>query len=298
MSDSTVFSRRGFVRAGLTAAAAAPCLSDAARAGAVAAAAPDGPALKLGVATYSFIKFPLDAALAGLKRLAVHHVSVKDKHLPMNTTAAERKEVAAKFRAAGVTPLSVGVVTTGDDEAGIRRAFEYARDFGVPTMVCKPTRKSLPLLDRLVKEYDLRLAIHNHGPEDNVWPSPLDVWEAVRPLDERIGLCVDVGHTARCGVDPAEAIRKCAARVYDIHIKDIVGPPGKKDNPVEVGRGRLDERSILQALLDIRFAGNVGLEYEKDLDDPLVGMAESLGYLRGMLALLTTGASHAARGGS
>ena len=181
------------------------------------------------------------------------------------------------------------MITSGDDEAEIRRAFDYARDFGVPTIVGKPTRASLPLLDRLVKEYDIRLAIHNHGPEDKVWPSPLDVWEAVQGHDERIGLCIDVGHTARCKVDPAAAIRTCAARLYDVHIKDIAGGDAKTDSPIEVGRGTLDEHAILQALLDIKFSHHVGLEFEKDLNDPLPGVAESLGYLRGMLAGMARG---------
>ena len=96
-----------------------------------------------------------------------------------------------------------------------------ALDAGIPTIVCKPTHAALPVLDRMVKEFGLKLAIHNHGPEDKVWPSPLEVWQAIQPLDERIGVCIDVGHTARCGVDPVQAIRRCAPRLYDVHIKDL-----------------------------------------------------------------------------
>lgn len=284
MSQTSRLNRREFARAGISAAAAAPCLLASPAAAVTAAAPPSG--LKLGIASYSFNRFPLEATIASLKRLGVRYVSVKDKHLPMNSTAAERKAVATKFKDAGITPMSLGVITLGDDEADVRHAFEYARDFGVPTIVCKPTRASLPLLDRLVKEYDLRLAIHNHGPEDKVWPSPLDVWKAVQEFDRRVGLCIDVGHTARCKVDPSAAIRTCAERLYDVHIKDLVGPGDRTDRAVEVGRGRLDERAMLQALLDIGYAHHVGLEYEKDLDDPMVGIAESLGYLRGTLAAI------------
>ena len=287
MNESFWISRRGFVGAGF-ALAMAPRLAPAFSVkGTPVVDASRG--LKLGVATYSFLRFPLDKTLEGLRRVGVHQVSVKDAHLPLKSTAAERRAVAGKFRAAGITPMSCGVITTGDDEAEIRRAFEYARDFGVPTIVGKPTRKSLPLLDTLVKEFDIKLAIHNHGPEDKVWPSPLDVWEAIQGHDERIGLCIDVGHTARCKIDPAAAIRTCAPRLYDVHIKDIAGPNGKEDSAIEVGRGRLDERAILRALLDIKYAHLVGLEYEKDMNDPLPGIAESLGYLRGMLAGMTAG---------
>ena len=280
MNASPRFSRRGFVAAGF-ALAMSPRLAP----GAPVLAAGAEPGLKLGVATYSFIRFPLDKTLESLRRLGVRYVSVKDAHLPLKSTAAERKAVAGKFRDAGITPLSCGVITTGDDEAGIRRAFEYARDLGVPTIVGKPTRTSLPLVDTLVKEFDIRLAIHNHGPEDKVWPSPLDVWEAIQKYDARIGVCVDVGHTARCGVDPAQAIRTCATRLYDLHLKDISSKDGRSQ-PVEVGRGVLHIQGILRTLLEIGYTHHVGLEHEKDMNDPVPGVAESIGYIRGTLAAM------------
>lgn len=159
------------------------------------------------------------------------------------------------------------------------------RDAGIPTIVCKPTHQSLPVLDRLVKEFDLKLAIHNHGPEDKVWPSPLDAWEAIQKYDARIGVCVDVGHTARCGVDPAQAFRTCAARLYDVHFKDLSSREGQS-HPVEVGRGVLDIHGMLRTLLDIGYTHHVGLEYEKDMKDPIPGVAESIGYMRGTLAAM------------
>ena len=207
--------------------------------------------LKVGIASYTYNRLPLEAAIKGIQRVGVEFVSIKDAHLPMKSTPEERKTVARAFRDAKITPLSCGVVTMNDNESDIRNAFEYARDAGIPTIVCKPTRASLPVLDAMVKEFGIKLAIHNHGPEDNVWPSPLDVWEAVQKHDERIGICVDVDHTARCGVDPIRAIRTCAPRLYDLHMKDIAS---KQDNsrPVEVGRGVLDIRGMLKALLEIR----------------------------------------------
>ena len=147
----------------------------------------------MGIASYSFLKMPLDVAIQNIRRVGVNFTSIKDAHLPLKSTAAQRQAVVNKFREAGITPLSCGVITLNDNEADIRGAFEYARDAGIPTIVCKPTRQSLPLLDKLVKEFDIKLAIHNHGPEDKVWPSPLDVWEAVQSNDPRIGLCIDVG---------------------------------------------------------------------------------------------------------
>jgi sugar phosphate isomerase/epimerase len=284
-------SRRGFLGAGLGAGASAAVVGPLAGLAPEAVAQATGPGgdpwlgLKVGVASYSYNRLPLEAAIQGVRRVGVGYVSIKDAHLPLKSTAEQRQEVVRKFRDAGITPLSCGVVNLTDDEAAIRNAFEYARDAGIPTIVCKPTRESLPTLDKLVKEFGIRLAIHNHGPEDKVWPSPLDVWEAIKKYDDRIGVCIDVGHTTRCGVDPVEAIRTCAPRLYDVHLKDLASKQGKSQ-PVEVGRGVLDIRGMMRALLDIGFRHHVGLEYEKDLKDPIPGVAESIGYIRGTLAAL------------
>ncbi len=281
-------SRRSFVRIGASAAALgafggslAPFRT--ARASAESAGDDAWRGLKVGIATYSYKELSTEEAVRSTKRLGVSYASIKDFHLPLQSTKEQRREVARMFRDAGITLLSCGVVSLSDDEGEVRNAFEYARDAGIPTIVCKPTRASLSMLDGMVKEFDIRLAIHNHGPEDKVWPSPYDAWEVIQSLDERIGLCIDVGHTIRCGVDPAESIRKCAGRLYDVHLKDLESTEGRS-KPTEIGRGVLDTRSILQALLDIGFAYHVGLEYEKDLKDPIPGVAESIGYTRGMLS--------------
>ena len=208
--------------------------------------------LKVGLASYSFSKLPLEATIKGIRRLGVNYVSIKDAHLPMKSTPAERRAVVQKFQDAGITPLSCGVIGLSGDKSQLRNTFDYARDAGIRTIVCKPTRECLPVLNDLVKEYGLKLAIHNHGPEDKVWPSPLDVWAAIQKYDERIGVCVDVGHTARCGVEPVEAIRTWPSRLYDVHFKDLTSKDGKS-RPVEVGHGVLDVRGMLKALLDIGY---------------------------------------------
>jgi inosose dehydratase len=285
MNRPPEFSRRSFVGLAASAAALFPLTGPGSRADA-RLSGPEGEpwrGLKVGLASYSFSKLPLDAAIQGIRRVGVNYVSIKDAHLPLKSTALERKTVAQKFRDAGITPLSCGVITMTDDEARVRNAFEYARDAGIPTIVCKPTHESLPVLDKLVKEFDLKLAIHNHGPEDEVWPSPLDAWAAIQKYDERIGVCVDVGHTARCGVDPVLALRTCAGRLYDVHFKDLASKD-RNSRSVEVGRGVLDVRGMLKALLDIGYGHHVGLEYEKDMNDPIPGAAESFGYIRATLA--------------
>jgi len=238
---------------------------------------------KVGVASYTLRKLPLAAAITAIQRVGLRYVSIKDFHLALNSTTDERKAVAVRFKEAGITPLSCGNITMQNDAADVRRAFEYARDVGLPAIVCSPHPDSMPILDAMVKEFDIRLAIHNHGPEDKRFPSPYDVWKAVERYDRRIGLCIDVGHTARAKVDPAEAIRRCRERLYDLHLKDInsTAPDG---GTVEAGRGVLDLQSVLRAMLEVRYAHLVSFEYEKDEDDPLPGLAESVGYVKGLLA--------------
>ena len=244
--------------------------------------------LKVGVASYTFHQKPLEPTIAAIHRVALSYVSIKDFHLPLKSTAEQRKEVAEKFKAVGITPLSCGVVAIPNKEETVRQAFEYARDAGIPTIVISPAPDALPLVEKYVKEFDLRVAIHNHGPEDKTgFHAPSDVWAAVEKFDERVGLCIDVGHTSKAGADPAEAIRKYASRLYDVHFKDVADK-GPKAKTVECGRGVLDIRGMLQALVDIKFSHAVSFEFEKDAEDPLPGLAECVGYTKGVLSGIST----------
>jgi inosose dehydratase len=280
MSKEKGFSRRQVIKTGILAAAGLPL----AGIGSAAAKGPDPwRGLKVGVASYTLRKLSLGDAIKAIQRVGLSYVSIKDFHLPLKSSADERRTVAQKFKDAGITPMSCGNITMENNEANIRQAFEYARDTGLPTIVCSPHPDSMAILDRMVKEFDIKLAIHNHGPEDKRFPSPYDVWKAVLPYDKRIGLCIDVGHTARAKVNPAEAIVKCRERLYDLHFKDISStePNGQT---VEAGRGVLDLKSIVQALLKIQYPYLFSIEYEKDADDPLPGLAETVGYARALLA--------------
>jgi inosose dehydratase len=288
MNQPTALSRRQVLKSGTVTVAALSVGAVSASAAGPTESEPKDPwrGLKVGVASYSYRKLPLEACIKGIQRVALHYTSIKDFHLPMNSTSEERIKVAKKFRDAGINPISCGVVTIKDDEKSARNAFEYARDIGVPTIVCSPDPAALPLCDKLVKEFGIKLAIHNHGPEAKDFKSPLDAMRAIQGLDPRIGVCIDVGHTARAGVDPATAIRTCKARLYDCHFKDINNPHGKNagSSEVEVGRGILDVHGMLQALLEVGFQGHVGFEHEKDPNDPIPGLAESVGYTKGVLS--------------
>ncbi len=278
-------SRRDLIKTGAFAAATIPTVNLTSFAGAPIEEVDPWLGLKIGVATYTVRELPIEEAIKAVQRVGLKYVSIKNvkNHIDLSHTTEERKQRAQMFKDAGLVPLSVGNVGMKNDEADIRRAFEYARDIGVTTMVCAPPKDAVPLLDKFVKEFDIKLAIHNHGPEDKQFPSPYDVMKAVENYDKRIGLCIDVGHTARAGVDPAESIIKCQGRLYDVHMKDI-SAMGNRNTPIESGRGILNSRSILAALLKIKYQGLVGFEYEKDSKDPVPGLAESIGYTKGLLA--------------
>lgn len=246
---------------------------------------PEWQNFKVGIASYSFRKMSLDDTIKALKRLDLQYISIKDFHLSLNSSTADRHAAMQKLKDAGITALSCGNITMQNDENNIRQAFQYAKDCNMPTIVCSPHPDSMPILDRMVKEYDIKLAIHNHGPEDKRFPSPYDVMKAVQGYDKRIGLCIDVGHTARAKVDPAEAIVKCKERLYDLHFKDInsTEPNG---STIEAGRGVLDLPAIVRSLKKIGYDRLVAIEFEGWADDPLPAVAETVGYAK---ALITTG---------
>lgn len=267
---------------GAAIAAVMPLAGSDAEAQAPAAAADPWRGLKPGVASYTLRKLPLDAAIVAIKRVGLSYVSIKDFHLKLDSTAEERKAVAAKFKEAGITPLSCGNITMQNDEADVRRAFTYARDIGLPAIVCSPDPASMPLLDKMVKEFDIRLAIHNHGPEDKLFPTPESALRVVKNMDPRCGLCIDVGHTARAGADSVEAIREAGPRLFDLHIKDSRAIA--RDNGCPVGEGVLPIVAIFKQLRSMNYPGTVSLEYEIEADSPFTGMKASFAYMRGVLA--------------
>ncbi len=283
---ANTFTRRDLIKMSAMAAAALPFAGLPDFVAAQTAPADPWRGLKIGVATYTFREWPIEETIKGLQRSGMKYISIKNvkNHIDLSHTTEERKARAKMFRDAGMVPLSVGNVSMRTGEADIRKAFEYARDIGVTTIVCAPSQDAIPILDKMVKEFDIKLAIHNHGPEDKgFFPSPYDVWKAVEKYDKRIGLCIDVGHTARAGVDPAESIIKCKERLYDVHLKDI-SALGNRNTPIEGGRGILNLKAILSALIKINYQGLAGYEYEKDGKDPLPGLTETLGYTKGLLA--------------
>ena len=286
MTPNPTITRREALKQLAVAGVSLPLLGAGTRLG--AAESPSAPAgkvgFRLGVASYTLRGMPLENALQAVRRVGLDCISVNRLHLPWENSPPGWTSQLEKFKTSGVAATCVGVLTLKDDEAQMRTAFEYVRAMGVPLFSCSPAPAALPRLERFVKEYDVRAAIHNHGPENKDWPSPHEPWKAIQSLDPRIGLCIDVGHTYRAGADPVQTIRAYHSRLYDIHLKDTAVPVGTvKDEPLEVGRGHLDQRGILQALVDTGYRHTVWFEYEKDASDPLPGLAESVGYIRGLL---------------
>lgn len=255
------------------------------RASTQTAAAPER--LKLGVASYSLRKFPFEKALEMSKACAVKYINFKDVHLARTDPPEAIKAARARTEAAGFTIMGGGTITMKNDEVAVRKDFEYAKLAGMPLIVAAPSSDALDVVEKVAKEFQIKVAIHNHGPEDKFFPSPYDVYKAVKGRDKMMGLCVDIGHTWRAGVDPTKAILELRDRVYDLHVKDLRDLKDR-DSQVIVGRGAIDFPALFRALIKIGYTGHVGLEYEIDADDPLPGMLQSFAYMRGVLAGITS----------
>lgn len=278
-----MMNRRAALQA-MAALAAAPVLGSAGADASDVAASGSAPRFALGIATVTLKGLPLDDMLALVKRVGLEKISLHRAHSPWENQPGQWTEISSRIRAAGVTPLCCGVLYLKNDEAAMRRMMEYVTAHGLSLFSCSPEPAALPLLEKLVREYDLRCAIHNHGPEDKSWPSVVGVMSALAPLDPRLGLCLDVGHCHRSNENPVEMIHRFKDRLYDVHLKDtLAGVGDTKDTPVEMGRGRLGLGAILDALVAIGYQHGAWLEYEKDPNDPAVGLAESAGYVRGLL---------------
>ena len=237
---------------------------------------------RLAIAGYTFAKIDLDQSLVMMKRVGVSLLGVKDFHLPLNSTKEVIDQTLVKMKSFGVEPYGVGPIYM-KTEASVDQAFIYAKMVGVNLMVGVPDVNLLPYVEKKVKEYSIRVAIHNHGPDLPLYSSPEDVWNEIQNLDTRIGFCLDIAHTVRLGLDPIDAFLKFKARIFDMHIWDV-DKPEKAGWCVEAGRGIIDFPKFFKTLNKEKYTGTCSLEYAKDMTDPLAGIAESIGYFRGVLA--------------
>jgi sugar phosphate isomerase/epimerase len=236
----------------------------------------------IGMAGYTFMEFTVEKIIEMMKRIGVRNLSLKDFHMPMNSTQEQINSVLEKFKVAGISIYTVGVIYMKTMDS-VDQAFEYARMAGVKMIIGAPNYELLPYVEKKIKSYDFKIAIHNHGPDNPLYPNATDIWNHIKDLDSRIGICIDIGHTTRDGQDPSVDILKYKSRLYDIHIKDV-DKATKEGKTIEMGRGIINIPKVVGTLRKIKYSGCCSLEFEKDMKDPLPGIAESIGYLRGVMA--------------
>ncbi len=242
-----------------------------------------GADFKLGVASYSFRKFSRAQAISMTKQLGTPYLNIKDSHLKLTSTPQEIEAAKQEFKNAGIVIVGCGAVYfKSPDEADIRSKFEYAKQLGAPLIVAGPTLETLPKLEKFVKEYNIKIAVHNHGPEDPYFPTPQSVLKIVKNMDPRMGCCIDIGHTERTGVNLIETVAEVGPRLLDMHAKDLANLK-VKESQVAVGEGKIPFGELFLQLIKMKYRGCVNLEYEINGNDPLPGMQRSFSYMRGVL---------------
>lgn len=242
---------------------------------------PDEP-FDLGIAGYSFVHFGLDESLAMMKRLDVKFLCIKDFHLPFASSQTEISAFHEKLAQSNVTGYAVGPIYMTKSKEEIDNAFDYAKRVGVDLIIGIPNKEDLAYIAGKTRDYNIRYAIHNHGPEDKLYPNATVIYELVKNLDERMGLCFDMGHNMRDGEDPILDLERYQDRIFDVHLKNVTAAT-EKGTTCELGRGVIDIPAFVKMLRKINYRGKCSLEYEKDMRDPLAGLAESTGYFRGVV---------------
>jgi sugar phosphate isomerase/epimerase len=237
--------------------------------------------VKLALASYTLRKFDLDATLEMTKRVGLDAICFKSFHLPLDATPEQIAEVVKKTKDAGIELYGGGVIGMKNAEQ-VNHAFEYAKAAEMGRIIAAPIAETLPQINEKVQEYDIEVCIHNHGPGDKHFPTPLSAYDKIKDLDRRIGFCHDIGHTVRYGCDAVAETEKCADRILDLHIKDVTAPT-KAGHATPCGRGVIDLPAVMRTLVKIGYTGYAAFEYEEDPNDPLAGLAESVGYIRGVM---------------
>ena len=237
--------------------------------------------LQVGIAGYTFNKFDVEKSIAMMNRIDVKNMSLKEFHLPLNSAPEKIQSVLKQFSDSGIKVYAVGVLYMKTQQS-VDETFEYAKKVGVPLIVGVPNPELLDYTEQKVKDTNIRIAIHNHGPEDKLYPSPKNAWDLIKNRDPRMGLCLDIGHSMRAGTEPSKAIRDYKSRLFDLHIKDVSAAV-KDGKAIEIGRGVINFPAVVKALEDIKFQGMCSIEFEKDMTDPMPGIAESIGFFRGVI---------------
>ncbi len=239
---------------------------------------------ELGVASYGLRGLSFEEMVDAMVKLEIRNLSLKSMHLPFDLSPAELRERMKIMKSAGLNPYAPGVVYMKSEQE-VHDRFEYTQTAGMGMIVAVPNYELLDLVEQKIKETGIQIAIHVHGPDNLPYPSPEDAYNRIKHMDPRMGICVDLAHVLRSGLDPVQQLQKVKDRVLDVHIRDITAA-AKEGHSCRPGAGVFDFRSSLKALIDMEYAGFVSIEYEAEMEDPLAGYAETKGYINGILSAL------------
>ena len=239
---------------------------------------------KFGLQTWTLRHMTFEQVVGFATANHIKYLQLTSQHLDPNASLEEIRRKKAVLDQHGLVAYTFGVNGTSTDNTANRKLFEVARVMGAKVIVVEPALADWDHLEELVKEYDIKLAIHNHGPGD-VFPSPYDALKAVQGMDRRMGLCIDVGHTVRTGTDVVRAVADAGPRLLDMHAKDLRDLSVAESQCI-VGEGKIPIAAIFRQLRASLYQGYVNLEYEIDANDPMPGMKQSFAYMRGVLGAL------------
>ncbi|NNE76463.1 MAG: sugar phosphate isomerase/epimerase [Pricia sp.] len=240
--------------------------------------------LKLGIASYTLRKFTLEEALDMTLRCGLNRITFKSMHLPLDSDTETIRNAVALCKEKGVELYGAGVIYM-KTKPEVDQAFEYAKTAEMDIIIGVPNHDLLDYVEEKVKAYNIKLAIHNHGPGDDMYPSPENAYKKIKDRDKRMGLCIDIGHTKRIKRDPAKDVTDFFDRVYDIHLKDVTSDEAEGETSI-IGRGVIDFPAFLKTVSKLQYEGTLALEYEAEENDPLPGMMESIGYVKGVLSTI------------
>ena len=231
------------------------------------------PGFLVGFQGYSLRHFaPLETFIPEAEKLGLQYVELYSALLSTSASVEEIRAAKEKLAAIGLTANAYGVEDFTAEHAQNEAVFQFGKELGVTHLSAYPTKDAFSSLEKLVGKYDIRLAIHNHGPGDEVWGRPEWILNAVSDLDPRIGACLDTGWVIMAGVDAVEAIEMLGARVLGVHLKDFTSD-GKEVIP---GDGLMDLGKTLSALQKVGFDGPLSLEYEEEKENPVPDMLETV----------------------
>ncbi|HYW95368.1 MAG TPA: sugar phosphate isomerase/epimerase [Bacteroidales bacterium] len=236
----------------------------------------------VGIASYSLRKFDVDQVITIMEKLHLQKISLKSMHLPLDADKETINTVLSKMHDHGLDPSSAGVIYMKSEDE-VDNAFRYAQLAGFKIIVGVPDYSLLDYVEKRVKETDITLAIHNHGPDGMPYPSPFMAYDMVSERDNRMGLCLDVGHTVRAGFNPVDVIAKVGDRIFETHMRDV-SSASKAGRSCRPGEGVIDLPAVMKALQKVGYTGSYTIEYEEESDDPLAALAQTAGYLQGILA--------------